>query len=784
VTGKVTSSYERFGLSVLQFYPEQFKSRRFLFWLSVNTMLGFIAVQDHLYNCIQVDLAFVLSLVAGAAALHLGINMEKTAPAYHRQPAALFILTWAATCSAMLPGLLLVVTLGADCSSCSTLGWVWMLLGPFSTTLFAGALAVSATLILGHRRAAFFVTAIFFFDLAIAVFRIATSPPLVQIGHLYGFFPGSFYDMAQPFRNQLLLLRISDLFWIVVFYLACTTVNVRKALSTKVIFSFFVLAMISFEIFDPLSINPDRQDILRALPLSVETEHFTIHMARGTKKQAQYAMAMDHEYNYARLVKLLGFAPRSKFDSYIYPSRTLRRKLLGAARTSIARPWSGEMHLVWSGFPHPVLAHELSHLFSRYMGNFVTGLPGRPWSLPHMALIEGFAVASAWDEHEYSPHALSAALFALNMEIPIDKLFETGAFWKAVPSRAYLESGSFIAFLWEKQGRKKFMDAYRLGDLQAAYHLSLRNLGKRWRRFLQKQVMKGKKPGRDLLSAAMYRFKMPSLFNQACARDIALQKKRGYEFMIGKDPVRAIASFSRASRCAHGRPDLLIGLSRAYLAEGRTVAARRCARLCMLFPGISPRLKAIALESTGDSYLFDKNNAMAVRFWKQALKMHSGAGSKRRLFLKTSLAGKGDPLAGYLVPGMSDFSLLQKAAKTGSPGKEAMYLQGIRKADALEAGQAVRLLEGAGDMSEIGAAVEFNRLLKLADSLLLLNEPGRAYHVYDKLFQAGTRDGEKAMLSDRMSRCLFVEKKNKEKNKEKVDPFTGLIHPFSLAAIQ
>ena len=238
------------------------------------------------------------------------------------------------------------------------------------------------------------------------------------------------------------------------------------------------------DLSDPLAINRDRAHIEASLSTRVETEHFEIFLGPGVGPMQKRAAAMDHEYNHARLVRLLGIEPGTRFRSFLYPSRLVRRELMGAARTSVARPWSEEMHLVWSGFPHPLLAHEMTHLFSKEIGNPVTGMPGPVLSFPNLGLLEGLAVAAAWDEPEYSPHSFSAALVGMGKQVPMSVLFGGGAFWKTVPARAYLESGSFVAFLWRKAGRDGFYEIYRSGSVTGTLGSTMAGLEREWRGFL------------------------------------------------------------------------------------------------------------------------------------------------------------------------------------------------------------------------------------------------------------------------------------------------------------
>ena len=68
--------------------------------------------------------------------------------------------------------------------------------------------------------------------------------------------------------------------------------------------------------------------------------------------------------------KRLGTRLDGRLTAYFFRDTEEKRRLMGAAQTSIAKPWRREVYVQMSGFPHPVLGHEIAHVVS---GSFARG---------------------------------------------------------------------------------------------------------------------------------------------------------------------------------------------------------------------------------------------------------------------------------------------------------------------------------------------------------------------------------------------------------------------------
>ena len=129
-----------------------------------------------------------------------------------------------------------------------------------------------------------------------------------------------------------------------------------------------------------------------------ETEHFEIFYARELETEIEQ-IAEDCEFQYAQLSAYLmpdGDELSQKVRAYIYASPEQKKRLIGARGTSVEDPFGYGFHIHKQGFPHPVLKHELAHVFT---------VPWSPLKVSlKIGLHEGIAVAADWDEGRLTAH--------------------------------------------------------------------------------------------------------------------------------------------------------------------------------------------------------------------------------------------------------------------------------------------------------------------------------------------------------------------------------------------
>jgi tetratricopeptide (TPR) repeat protein len=244
--------------------------------------------------------------------------------------------------------------------------------------------------------------------------------------------------------------------------------------------------------------------------------------------------------------------------------------MMGASDTYIAKPWRSEVYLQNDSFPHPVLKHELAHVIARRFASWPFYATSS-WGLPVPGLIEGAAVAAAWEgESDASPHEWTRAMADAHLLPSLDAIMGSG-FYGQSSSTAYTAAGSFCRWLIEREGIEKFRDVYRDADFQRVYGVSLPALEARWRSYLQTVPV----PER-IRARAQTRFRRAAIFARACPHETAEALDRSERMLSAGDVDRAKDELLQA---VHNDPTSTF--ARAMLGEAwvRLGDVRRAAQL-------------------------------------------------------------------------------------------------------------------------------------------------------------------------------------------------------------
>ena len=147
-----------------------------------------------------------------------------------------------------------------------------------------------------------------------------------------------------------------------------------------------------------------------------------------------------------------GTAGPPKITAYVFDSPAQKAPLMGAAETNIAKPWRHEVYVQASGYPHPVIGHEIMHVLASSVGHGPLRIAGSLGGvLPNPGLIEGVAVAAAPPNGELTPREWAKAMKDLGLLPPLKRLFGLG-FLGENASTAYTVSGAFVGFVHARFG--------------------------------------------------------------------------------------------------------------------------------------------------------------------------------------------------------------------------------------------------------------------------------------------------------------------------------------------
>lgn len=543
-----------------------------------------------------------------------------------------------------------------------------------------------AALVQGPRRRGWVYAGVILASIAMNLHHLATQPPIWSFHPTIGYFAGSIYDEALAIPDGLLAFRAYCLATVGVI-LCGLSIGMRRrrkhplaAQVAGLTLCLIVAGVVYAQRFE-LRIESTRADIVEALGGVAKSEHFVIYYSLEDSSVANHIddIVADHEYRWDQLERYFGVAPNAPVYSFIYPDRATKGRFMGAARTLIAKPWLGEIHITYTGVGDGKLTHELAHLFSEPFGSGPLALAGSGLSID-MGLIEGAATAAAWDGDQLTYHGWAAALYALDLAPEIESVLGASGFWTSYGRTVYTLMGSFCRWLVEERGADLFRQVYGSGDFEAVYGQPVGDLVAAWKGFLESIPL-----DEHHLAIATYRYDRPSIFGKPCARSIAERA----------DEAERLASarrFDDAVACLEGvvadDPDNLryqLHLARAQQYLGDLDAARLTASQLIEREGAGAVTIAQAGEVLGDIAWAGGQRDAAVAHYRQVLGQTASEGAQRRVWAKmtgAADAGLSEVVFDLLIarPGPSrDTLTLTMAEVADATGSGLMnYLMGVR----------------------------------------------------------------------------------------------------------
>jgi len=310
-----------------------------------------------------------------------------------------------------------------------------------------------------------------------------------------------------------------------------------------------IVGLLGFQFYaGALGMRPTRADVARKLGGFRETTHFEIFYARELEPQIE-RIAEDCEFQYTQLSDYLmpeGAVLPRKVRAYVYASPEQKKQLIGARHTSVEDPFGYGFHIHAQGFPHPVLKHELAHVFTV------------PWSSLKVSLKiglhEGIAVAADWEEGRLTGHQWAKAMRQMEIAPPLSGIMGFG-FWGHAGSRSYLLAGSFVRFLVDTYGIEKFKGVFPTGNFVKHYGKDLQSLETEWIDFLESVPLRD-----DDTNYTAYRLKQRSAFEQVCTHEMAALRDTAWQAYSRKDFITAMETFETMLSAAPDNPSTLRGL--------------------------------------------------------------------------------------------------------------------------------------------------------------------------------------------------------------------------------
>jgi len=347
---------------------------------------------------------------------------------------------------------------------------------------------------------------------AIALLEFLATPRIRFYGTFYGLYHGAVYDEAVFVDMPYLWLRVWNAA-AVAFLLLLLWRNGRRWVRVA------GMAAASALFLAITIVSPHLRFVSSYAPLDsclyerTETERFVLkYSPEGRAADVAGLLAEDLEFRAHQIERLFGLdRPREKIFVYLYDSAFRKQELMGAGRTSIAKPWLKELHVHDHTIGSSVAAHELAHVMLADISDSVLGLPVTFPGIPRPGIMEGAAVAVERGGSLLTTHQWAAAMDRLDKQPDMKRILEGVGFWSLSSTLAYTACGSFVRYLLEQHGYRPFAALYAGAGFEESYGIPLDKLLADWNAHLDALLV-----GEEELELARFVFSRPPVFEKTC----------------------------------------------------------------------------------------------------------------------------------------------------------------------------------------------------------------------------------------------------------------------------
>ena len=538
--------------------PMVHRSFSYWLWFAAFGVLALVLANVPLFNILAFEFCAVMALSISFAGAHIALTvlqqMKRSPEALTGPPRQIvFRCFWNAlisNASLLLLPLGIILLNAFRVKNCDFgEGFLFFAILPLISCLYATAAGVFFGFWIQKRWAAYLAyLGYLLLSCVPVVINLIFHPPVFAYHSTFGYFPGPIYDFVIRITGALLIARTETLLWVSLFLgLTVSTCEVSRKtglmpklrwrklvgpITKRVPLYLLIVGLFGFQFYaGALGIRPTREDVARKLGGFRETTHFEIFYARELEPQIE-RIAEDCEFQYAQLSDYLmpeGEVLSRKVRAYIYASPEQKKRLIGARRTSIEDPFGYGFHIHAQGFPHPVLKHELAHVFT---------VPWSPLKVSlKIGLHEGIAVAADWEEGRLTGHQWAKAMRQMEIAPPLSGIMGFG-FWGHAGSRSYLLAGSFVRFLVDTYGIEKFKGVFPTGNFVKHYGKDLYSLEMEWIEFLENVPLSD-----NDIAYTTYRLQQRSVFERVCAHEMAAWRDTAWQAYYQKDFVTAVQTF-------------------------------------------------------------------------------------------------------------------------------------------------------------------------------------------------------------------------------------------------
>jgi hypothetical protein len=520
-----------------------------------------------------------VALVLGAVEAHRLRSGTATSGAVFRHVAA------SAWILVVPPALILTVN-ALFVANCDLLeGAVFYGLGAGLGVLFAGQLGAAAGLVSSSRLGGVALAlGIGLAWTARDLVHLYTDPPIFFFNPFIGFFSGAIYDDAIAVDGRFVTYRLVNavqLLWLWMFVglgfregrwsVAAIRAQGLQASGGRWA-RFAAVSFLCGALFGaraPLGIEISQEAIADQLGGHLTSGSITlIYDANTLDEDEAERLVLDARFRLDQLLDALEESAAEPMTIFVYGSEDQKRRLMGAARVQLAKPWLRQIHMERPALGDPKLGHEMAHVLLGAYADTLLRVPARGGILVNAGLVEGAAVALEPPSGHFDVHARSAAMRALGHAPSLERLLGPDGFWSQAAARAYTLTGSFLTWLKQTRGVDAFKSVYGSGDFASVYGEPVSDLVAAWEAWLDKREI----PPR-LRAWADVVYRRQGVLHRTCPLEIARLEKEAATLVTAGDAEGAAAILEQVVAHLPGNTTKLLRLAalRAHAGSGDDV---------------------------------------------------------------------------------------------------------------------------------------------------------------------------------------------------------------------
>lgn len=492
-----------------------------------------------------------------------------------------------------------------------------------------------------------------------AVARFYATPTVYAYDQFAGYFAGPLYDTVEYDLDRLLSFRASTLCLVLTVCAWSGLVRWRKRASgLKVSWAdrgqrstrlgLGVACLLGYASItaqgERLGHRGSAASIRAQLGGELQGARCRVVFSRGVLTPAAQRVGAECEQQLRQHREYFGLAEVRPVVVYLFADSAEKRRLMGAGRTNIAKPWRREVYITNDGFPHPVLGHELAHVVTGAFGRGPFRVAGELAGLVvDPGRVEGFAEAAALREGSFGTLREWAAAMKRVGRLPgLGQLFQLGFLGQSA-ARSYTAAGAFVQFVRDEWGAEVLRRWYGGASLDGLTRRSWAELERMWHAELESTAVPG-----GVLAAAAPKFSRPGLFERKCphAFDRTLNELGAN---CGRRDAEVKSALRQLLKWDPDQVELQFEVPRCLAMSGKLESARRLTERLLDRLQLEPHEERRARDLLGDLAWKEGRPTAAAAEYQRADELNFEPAQERQIEVKLWALDQPAPLQRALL---------------------------------------------------------------------------------------------------------------------------------------